>query len=209
MRGIGNPLFVASLAAFTLLSLASGLQLSHGLDRMVVQTAQSHASEVLDVVAEILSLPGSAVICGILLLGLIVGLFVKGYKRLAVGLLFAFAGTGLLEISMKFLVPQVPISMETLRVTGQAPLVEFTTPYPYPSGHMLRSTLVLGAMFALWKNGLLRTLVVLTLAGVAWSLVYLGVHWLSDVIGGALLGIVGLAWTFENSSGKENTWRSR
>lgn len=133
----------------------------------------------------------------------------KGYNRLAVGLLIAFAGTGLLEILMKFAVPQAPISVETVRVTDRAPLIEFTTPFPYPSGHMLRSTLLLGAVFVLWKNGLPRIIIALALVGMAWSLTYLGVHWSSDVIGGALLGIAGLAWAFGNRHGKGNTWRSR
>src|SRR3712207_7246571 len=31
-------------------------------------------------------------------------------------------------------------------------IVDFDTPYPYPSGHMLRAFLLLGAVFALWPN---------------------------------------------------------
>jgi undecaprenyl-diphosphatase len=89
---------------------------------------------------------------------------------------------------------------EAARSTDPSAILEVDYPYPYPSGHMLRSVILFGAVFLLWPNRLLRAAILVVLFGVAVGRVYLGVHWASDVIGGALLGVAGLAWVFRKQS---------
>jgi membrane-associated phospholipid phosphatase len=65
---------------------------------------------------------------------------------------------------------------------------------------MLRSVILLGAVYLLWPHRLLRPVLLALLAGIAASRVYIGVHWASDVIGGILLGIAALVWAFGKRS---------
>ncbi|MFE3516202.1 phosphatase PAP2 family protein [Streptomyces sp. NPDC059166] len=66
----------------------------------------------------------------------------------------------------------------------------------FPSGHVMTAAVTCGLLMWLlrlhgapsspWWGALVVTVV--SVAGVAWTRVYLGVHWLSDVVGGVLLG---------------------
>lgn len=131
---------------------------------------------------------------------LALGLSLHGRGRLGWKLLVALLATTVVELVLKFVLPQMPVPQEVGRVPDPS-LIGFDTPYPYPSGHMLRAVLLLGAVYLLWPNPLARVGVVLILACSALARVYLGTHWPSDVLGGALLGLSGLAWAFRTEGG--------
>jgi undecaprenyl-diphosphatase len=86
--------------------------------------------------------------------------------------------------------------------------------YAFPSGHATGSAVVLGAFAYLIIRGkhelhikvLSVILAALLLVAVCWSRVYLGVHWLTDVIAGAGLGAV---WLLAAILAQEIGWWTR
>ena len=189
----GRGTFLATVAAFAALSTAAGAGLLRGLDARLLRLAQASPSPGLDALGSALSVPGRAELSAAAVAALALWLHARGRGRLGRRLLVALAATTVVEIVMKFVVPQAPIPGDVGRVPDPS-LFDFATPYPYPSGHMLRTVLLLGAVYALWPIRPVRVAVVLILAGAAWARVYLGTHWPSDVLGGALLGLAGLLW---------------
>ena len=191
-------------AAFVLLSVVAGTGWLYGPDVFVMRAVQSRSSELLDFLARFLSTAGSWRLSGALLLALLAGLYGSGRRRLAGRLLVAFLATGLLEYLLKQLLPVPPVPLGSVRAEDFVPLATLEHPYPYPSGHAIRSTILLGTIYLLSRNTFLRAGIVLLVLGLSASRVYLGVHWASDVVGGALLGAAAVLWAF----GKESRgWR--
>lgn len=186
---------------FALFTGAAGLRLFYGFDLWALRTAQTWTSGFLDAIGEFFSTVGGIELTTAVLLVLLAAVFFSGRRTLAGRILIAFLATSAVEIAMKLWLPQVPLPDTFSRSEGHTPIVGIEYPYPYPSGHMLRATILLGTIFVLWKNRIGRGLLSIILIGMALSRVYMGVHWASDVIGGALLGVVGLAWIFRHRKG--------
>jgi membrane-associated phospholipid phosphatase len=199
VKSENRPILLLSTAAFLCCSVAAGAGLFRPLDVTLLRLAQRGNSEVMDKFGLITSVVGGVEFIAVAAIALAAGLFVQGRRRLASRLLLAFLVTGIIEIVFKTVVPQAPVPGNFLR--GPDPsLLDISTSYPYPSGHMLRAVLLLGAIYLLWPNRRIRLVIVAFLVVSAASRPYLGTHWPSDVLGGALLGIAGLAWAFDKRS---------
>ena len=193
-------------AAFAAFSGAVAFGWLYGVDLWVLWAAQDHSSGLLDAAASVFSLPGRAEIAGLVLLALLVRLILRGRRTLAGRLLVTFVAMGLVELAMKLYLPQAPVPEEAGRAADYAPLFAIDLPHPYPSGHVIRGVIVLGALRLLSKTRLLRAVITFALVGLMTSRIYLGTHWAPDVVGGALLGVTAVLWAF----GKEDReWRSR
>lgn len=196
MGGVkGNPLLFLSVAAFALFSAATGVRLLHSLDVRVLNAAQSRTSGVLDAVGTVFSVVGGVEFVGVAAVALATGLALAGRRALAGRFLMTLLATGLVELVLKAMLPQVPVPDGTVR-TPDPSMFDIDTPYSYPSGHVLRSVILLGALCILWPRPPVRVVILLLLVCSTASRVYLGTHWPSDVIGGVLLGVAGLAWAF-------------
>ena len=195
-------ILLLSTAAFLVCTAAAGAGLLRPLDIPILDLAQRTDSGILDAIGLVTSVVGGVEFVAVATLALAAGLLVEGRGHLALRLVIAFLVTGVIELAAKTVVPQPPVPGEAMR-TPDPSLLDVSTPYPYPSGHMLRSVLLLGAIYILWPNRPARIALLIFLAASAVSRVYLGTHWPSDVIGGALLGLAGLTWTFEKQRAKK------
>jgi undecaprenyl-diphosphatase len=201
VKGDNRLILLLSTAAFLVCTAAAGAGLLRPLDFLILDAAQRTDSGVLDAIGLVTSVVGGVEFVAVATVALAAGLLRAGRGRLALRLVVAFLVTGLIELAAKTVVPQPPVPEGAMRAPDPS-LLDVSTPYPYPSGHMLRSLLLLGAIYALWPNRPARIALLIFLAASATSRVYLGTHWPSDVIGGVLLGIAGLAWTFEKQPAK-------
>jgi undecaprenyl-diphosphatase len=185
-------------AAFVLLSTAVGLGFLGPVDSWAAWLAERLWRSKLQVLFQAGALFGGAEMTMLAALGLAVYLHRSGFQREA-WVAIVVPLSVLVEVVYKHLLIHPGPDASLHHADGPSLtmlLTEATGSNSFPSGHVLRSALIYGLIaFVAYRLGAPhrgRTLVVV-LAGMLTGLmsidrVYLGVHWLSDVIGGLLLG---------------------
>jgi undecaprenyl-diphosphatase len=197
LRSLGAPL-VAALLTLALSVWAFGLIAGDvragepAADERLANWLHERASDPLTVLFHgITTLGGFVTLLGITLVA-VVALWRRDQPRQALFVALAFAGAQLLSSGMK-------LAFERERPVFPDPLATEST-YSFPSGHALVSLAVYGALALLLAPRLTMPRRVLLFGGagllvlaIGFSRLYLGVHYLTDVLAGYAIGIAWLS----------------
>ncbi len=184
--------------AFVTFSQAVALGSFRFLDRRVESSFQPAWQPVVGLVAQAFSLLGGPEISALVALGLFVYLRRRGLRWESWALLAYPIGIVLELFYKRLLVHPEPPPLHadgpslSMLVEGGAGIAGNS----YPSGHMLRTVLVYGLLAFVvhrlappgWPRRLAVPAAAVIIAAMALDRLYLGVHWESDVVGGAFLG---------------------
>lgn len=153
---------------------------------------QSHRSPILDTLMRAASETENRLIILPLLILISAAVFFKGWRSDSF-LFLAASVTGYAGvIVLKLIVARPRPSAEIVEILGE------TSGFSFPSAHVMVFTAMLGMLIFIvitrTRRGAFRTLTVgilaLFLLAIGYSRIYLGAHWLGDVIGGYAFGAV-------------------
>jgi membrane-associated phospholipid phosphatase len=173
-------------------------------DAGALRTAVEARTPGLTTAAILITTVGSTVAMAVLAAVAGAVLWARGRPGDAAFLVLTTAAASLVFRSLKIVLdrPRPPVATRVVVETNES----------LPSGHATMSIVVIGALVVLaWRGRAVQTRVLLVLAAAAWvglvgtTRIYLGVHWLSDVVAGwavgaAWLTVCALVWTW---------WRNR
>ena len=189
------PVFISVFTFLAIGAAVDGGSLLLTWDEPVTRALADLRSPGLDGIMKALTSLGGLTVVTLILL-LLVLLVWQACRSLALVLLAASLARPLLEWSLKELVDRPrPVLGQLVAGTGPS----------FPSGHVMAAVaiwgllppavaLVSGRRAAWWCSVGLATIVI---GLVAFSRVYLGVHWMSDVVGALLFGalyLLGIEW---------------
>ena len=180
----------AILVALGVFAYFASVTVSFPGEASVSRWVQSWRTPWLDTLMEIISVPGVLAVAGPMVLLAAAVLYLKGWREESI-LIFGTSVAGrLVTIALKELVERARPAEDVARSLQEA------GGYAFPSGHVMHFTVFLGAIAAVvaMRAGsrvtrrLALAIVLLALAAIGLSRIYLGVHLLGDVLGGYVFG---------------------
>jgi undecaprenyl-diphosphatase len=186
---IGAALGVCCAAAFFGLASEVAERETERLDSAVLLGIAGVRSALLTDFFRSITALGSGPVLGLLSVGIVIASWLAGRRRPALALAVAMLGVPVLSTALKTIYARARPDMI-------AHLEEVSSP-SFPSGHTLGSVVFCATVALLVYEHIARRSLRLFVVGfslcvgglVAASRVYLGVHYPSDVVGGALIGI--------------------
>ena len=196
-----SPFIFVLLTAFFILSLFVAKQVTRPFDLAVTQAIQHYAFKGLDYVMYFFTLLGSIEFSCFAMLTVCWHLYRKYHWPGVFVYLFLFMALSGVEYIWKYLVTYISPGPGFDRNPFHFALINVRAPYSFPSGHTFRSVFLLGIWYQ-WLNQkyvpaqgnvFIQKTAIVTLAFlIGLSRIYLGDHWMSDVVGGCLLAWIGL-----------------
>ena len=202
-----STLIFLVLATFLILTVFVAKQVTRPLDLMVTQWAQQFSTKPFDYVMYFFTLLGSLEFSSFALLT-VCWYFYRKYNWPGVFIyLFFFMSLSGVEFLWKYIVAYISPGPEYDRNPLHWALIIIRTPYSFPSGHAFRSIFLLGVWYQRLHHNFLppkrriwfhKLTIFILILGIGFSRIYLGDHWLSDVVGGCLLAAVGLLFVLQS-----------
>jgi membrane-associated phospholipid phosphatase len=154
----------------------------HDLDLAILDLVQSVHAGWLDVASSVVGLFGQTEVTLGIALGLAVARWRRDPRDALVPLFIVL--TILAEAGLKIVFPQAPPPQERSRAVELIPFVHAPFAYSFPSGHVARASFLLAI-----GRGIPVVIVAIGIVLMALTRIYLGEHWFSDAVGGAVLGL--------------------
>jgi len=179
----------ALLAVVAVLGLLVGHEVPQlfEVDRVVGAALRANNGDIDVLVLQVLTAPGLTAFRAVILIPIAIVLAIRGRRRMAGFVLLAGSAVGPLTLLLKEVVGRV-------RPTTDDPLV-MATGLSFPSGHSSGAATLSGILLVVlwpivarrWRPWLIGGSILLAMC-VAWTRIALGVHYLSDTVGGLALG---------------------
>ncbi|MEM2253877.1 MAG: phosphatase PAP2 family protein [Desulfurococcaceae archaeon] len=171
-------LMVLTAASFTVLTIAVASNCSKSIDVLLAELIKPYSSNAWYYASRLSDLDSSAAMLAIISAAEYLRKKRSAFKTI-IPLLASFIASQALVIVLKVL---IAVPRPTYVSEG------ILEAYSYPSGHSTRATVIAYTLFREYK--LLRPALIAFVLLTCFSRIAVGAHWLTDVIGGVLLGIL-------------------